>query len=314
MARFSGWLRPGLLAAGAAGLSIILLYPSLNTGGRRAGTTKASTARKSPPAAKPRARSGAGAKPASTPAVVYRKTVAAGVPLHVVQVDLRRPEVRLAVATPAKGIGFRDTWPALVDRVRPAAAITGTYFCTTTSLPVGSIVVGGQRIFRGSVGTALAFSPAKGAKMVTLKPGRGRDWSAFEMVLQAGPRLLTAGRRSLSPPDEGFRDPAIYAPKRRTAAALTPHGKLLLVATQRPVLLRTFAEALRRLGAADAMCLDGGGSTALYCGGRTRVAPVRVLTNVLVVYDSAARYRQQAAVMNPTGPRIATAPPARPGG
>src|SRR5262245_16751079 len=66
-------------------------------------------------------------KGAHSAAVVYRRVVSAGVPLHVVQVDLRRPEVRTAVVTPGQGIGAREEWSVLVNRSRPAAAITGTY-------------------------------------------------------------------------------------------------------------------------------------------------------------------------------------------
>lgn len=239
------------------------------------------------------------------PAVGYWRTISAGVPLHVVQVDVRRPEVHLGVATARYGIGYRDSWSAIIDRTRPAAALTGTYFCTQTAIPVGSIVVAGQRVHTGSVGTALTFSTGQGARLVSVRPGAREHWSGLDMVLRGGPRLLTGGKITLSPRAEGFRDPAIYARKRRTAVALTREGKLLLLAVEKPVRLRTLAAALQKIHAADAMCLDGGGSTALYFRGKTRVNTGRALTNLLVVYDQPARYRQYVATLNPAGPQLA---------
>lgn len=253
--------------------------------------------------------SGASRKAVASPAVAFRKQTVRGVPMNIVQIDPRRPEVRLAVATAGNGIGYRDDWSRMIERTGPAAAITGTYFCTTTSLPVGLIRVGGQNIYRGGIGTALAFTPGKGAEIRTCKPGIGYDWTGYEMVLRAGPRLVTDGKRTLFPEAEGFKDPAIYARKARTAVAITKSGKLLFVAVPRPVLLRTLADALRDLGAKDAMCLDGGASTGLYFGGKTQVKPARPLTNLLVVYDALARYERAVGRLNPTGPRVAQSGP-----
>jgi hypothetical protein len=243
--------------------------------------------------------------PKSSP-VGYRKAFSHGVPLHVVQIDPRSPSVRLAVVTPRSGIGSRESWGGMVERARPAAAITGTYFGTDNLLPIGTLLHAGQVVHQGEIGTAFGFKSGHGARIIATKPGMRYRWSKWDMLVRAGPRLVSAGKRTLYPKAEGFRDPGVFGHKRRTGIAITKQGKLLLVATEKPVLLRTFAEALRRLGAVDAMCLDGGSSSALYFGGKTRVRPERSLTNLLVVYDSAARYDQQFARLNP-GMRIAVA-------
>jgi hypothetical protein len=255
------------------------------------------------PAAKPKPK-----VPARVSPVGYRKVVSGGVPMHVVQVDLSSPHVRLGVVTPRNGIGFREAWSPMVERARPAAAITGTYFCTSSGLPIGSIVVGGRLVCSGATGTAFTFSAGKGAKIISCLPRKHYSWKGHDTVLRAGPRLLTSGKRTLSPPHEGFRDPAVYAAKRRTALGVTKHGKLLLVAVNRPVRLRTLADAMTRLGAVDAMCLDGGGSTALYHRGKTWVKPDRPLTNLLVVYEDAARFEQVRTALNPVGAKVAVAP------
>ena len=106
-------------------------------------------------------------------------------------------------------------------------------------------------------------------------------------ALHAGPRLIDQGRVSLMPALEGFRDPAIFARKPRAAVGLTKQNKLLLVTVTKPLYLREMARLMLALGAADAMCMDGGSSTGLYCAGKSYQVPRRVMTNVLMVYAGA---------------------------
>jgi hypothetical protein len=233
------------------------------------------------------------------PAVGYRMIKSANVPMHVVQIDPRRGDVRMALVTPSEGIGVLETWSSLIDRARPAAAITGTYFDTKTNLPVGCLWMDGQSLHDGLVGTAFTFTPGEGAQIVTTKPYRRYDWGHAGTTLRAGPRLLTGGEQTLWPGAEGFRDPAVFARKKRTAIAITRSGRLLLVAVERPVQLRELAAALKSIGAVDAMCLDGGSSTGLYHRGKSHVVPQRSLTNLLVVYDDPDRYLAQRTFLNP---------------
>jgi hypothetical protein len=236
------------------------------------------------------------------PGVGYYKRVIRGVPLHVIQVDPSRKDVRMAIVTPVLGIGARESWATLVGRAGPTAAITGTYFDTRSGIPIGSLGFLGQVLHRGYIGTAFRFSPEHGFSIKDAKPNTTFDFEAAETFLRAGPRLLTNGKRTLYPQAEGFRDPSVYRKNTRTALAITKHGKLLMVATTKPVLLRTLASALKSLGAVDAMCLDGGSSTALYYRGKSFAAPKRSLTNVLVVYETPQRYEKRLAMLNPAFP------------
>ena len=244
----------------------------------------------------------------SSPAIGYFRKSVAGVSMHVVQVDPRRAGVHVTVATSRTGIGGRDPWATLINRTRPAAAITGTYFSTTSFVPVGTIVAQGSTVHRGGIGTALTISADGKAKLLGPMRGRLHDWEAYETVLRAGPRLLTAGKVTLNARAEGFRDPSLFQLKRRSAVAITKSGKLLLVAVNQGVSLRTLAMAMRGLGAVDAMCLDGGGSTALYYRGKTYVKTDRALTNLLVVYDNPQRYINVAKTLNPAGFKLAKGP------
>jgi hypothetical protein len=239
------------------------------------------------------------AKPARPqPAVVYSIRKAAGVKMHIVQADVRRSDVNLAIVTAKDGIGSREPWSTLVNRARPVAAITGTYFDTVTGIPVGSIGVGGRSVFRGSVGTALAYKLDGRLTMQPVPPLAAFDPTGQEMWLRAGPRLLTRGRTTLYAKQEGFRDPSIFMRKKRSAVAITRSGKLLLVAVEHPITLRQLAAGLKGIGAYDAMCLDGGSSAGMYYGGKTCVAPTRKLTNLLVVYDTVDRYQLMLPTLN----------------
>jgi hypothetical protein len=217
-----------------------------------------------------------------TPGVAYRRQTIGHTTAHVVQVDLSRRDVRVTVGVADGGIGRCETWSRLINRLRPTAAITGTYYDPATFIPVGTIVADGIGVHQGRVGTALTFTADNQARFI-----RGRlkaPRSALETVLRAGPRLIDQGRVSLMPGIEGFRDPSIMAHKPRAVVGLTSSNKLLLVTVTKPLLLRDMARVMVALGAVDAMCMDGGSSTGLYYAGKSYQVPTRVMTNVLMVY------------------------------
>jgi exopolysaccharide biosynthesis protein len=239
--------------------------------------------------------------------VVHRKQWVRGRIVHVVQADLSQPHVRVAVATAAGGIGAREPWARIIDRVRPTAAITGTYFDVPSAIPIGTIVSRGQVVHRGGIGASLAIRLDNQVVFASHRPGSSPRWSGFETVLQAGPRLVANGRVQLAPPWEGFRDPAVYARRPRAAVGLTRHRKLLLVTVARGALLREMAAIMRELGAVEALCMDGGSSAGLYYRGKSHLVPSRKLTNLLVVYDSATQYQRFAPQLAPLpGPRAET--------
>ena len=107
------------------------------------------------------------------------------------------------------------------------------------------------------------------------------------MVLQAGPLLVAAGSRVVADTDpEGFAttseefDQDITAERLpRMAIALTAEGEWLAVAVDgrgkddAGLLLGELAELLATLGAARALNLDGGSSSALVAAGALRNTP-----------------------------------------
>jgi Phosphodiester glycosidase len=236
-------------------------------------------------------------------AVAIEKRVVLGVGAHVVTVNTASPAVRTTVALSAGGIGSGEPWSQMIDRLRPTAAITGTYFNTATLVPVGSLVAGGSLLHRGTIGTALVIDKRGCPRLVTCRPGNRSQWPDCDTGVRAGPRLLTRGIVTLYPRWEGFRDPAVTARRPRAAVGITRHGKLLLVTVAHPLYLSELARVMRALGARDAMCMDGGTSAALYCRGKSYRVPGRPLTNLLLVYDSPEWFERYAHVV-PVAPGL----------
>ncbi|MFN7016399.1 MAG: phosphodiester glycosidase family protein [Fimbriimonadales bacterium] len=227
---------------------------------------------------------------------MYRKV--GGIPVRYVVVDLNNPYVRVSVVT-ARKLGQDESIWELLARSRPTAAITGTYFSTTTKLPVGDIVIEGERVHFGGVGTALCITYDNQVRFVRQKLHRQRDWSSYRMVLGAGPRLLQNGQVALYPQGEGFRDRRVYANGKRVAVGVTKANKLLMVVVEQSVSLRHLAWIMRGLGITDAIALDGGGSSCLYYRRQVKVLPKRKLTNLLVVYEDSSEYDTRVAHLKP---------------
>lgn len=104
-------------------------------------------------------------------------------------------------------------------------------------------------------------------------------------LLQAGPLLLANGERMSDDDPEGFSSGAGQFDSDITAgryprAALACDGKRIMAVAcdgraddEAGLTFAELADALRRMGAIDAINLDGGGSTSLVCGGRLRNHP-----------------------------------------
>lgn len=238
------------------------------------------------------------AKPKSGKSVVLEHRKVGRAPLYVITVDLNNPYVRVSVAT-SQRIGRAESVWGLLARARPTAGITGTYFGSNSKIPVGDIVIEGERVHFGGVGTVLGITYENRAEFVRPPLHRQVSWSRYYTVLGAGPRLLQKGQVKLYPPGEGFRDKRVYARTARTAVGVTKHNKLLMVATTHPLSLRQLAWVMKRLGATDAIALDGGSSTCLYYRGSLKIAPRRPLTNLLVVYQDSSEYEARLSRLKP---------------
>ncbi len=221
--------------------------------------------------------------PARSEPVCYAVREVAGLRLHVITADLNDPRVRVSPAVAQRGCGTSESFSSFVSRLRPVAAVNGTFFSKRDLRPVGDIVVGRKLVHFGGLGTALAFTD-DGADAIRLPSAHHVDWGDYQCALAAGPLLVWNGFAKPAPGGEGFGDPHVFAKAAaRTAMGITPENKLLLVTTITPASLGRLAQAMRDLGAVYAVNLDGGASCAMYYQGRTIKGAGRPLTNVLYI-------------------------------
>jgi len=231
--------------------------------------------------------------------ISYSKVFINGARVHVVTVNLNSPDLKVTVSLTKKGSGSAESFTSMLNRLQPAAAITGTFFCTRSLQPTGDIVIEGTNVHKGVVGTGVCFTADNTVRYVPFKWGHSAGWEGYDTVLCAGPTLVRNGSIFLCPKDQGFTDPGLFGKKKRTALGTTASNKLLLVVVDKPIQLRTLAKIMLSLGAVDAVDLDGGSSSALYHNGRTISHPGRKLTNLLVVYDSLTDYYHHRQALAP---------------
>jgi exopolysaccharide biosynthesis protein len=241
----------------------------------------------------------ASAHKASAGSVSYTKHWIRQAVAHVVTVDLNDPNVTVSPAVALKGVGHSEGFGSMLSRLHPAAAITGTFFCVRSLIPVGDIVIDGKQVNSGCVGTAVCFTADNRVVFRDFGPSAKTYPDSHPAIVCSGPKLVVDGNVYLDPRTEGFHDGALFRQASRAAIGVTKWNKLLMVTVSRPVYLRKLAWIMKELGAVNAVNLDGGSSTALYCKGRVFNHPARRLTNLILVYDSPDVYAKVKPMFAP---------------
>jgi hypothetical protein len=137
---------------------------------------------------------------------------------------------------------------------------------------------GGEEYLAGRFrpGTACSFR-------LTIEGGDTAFWSNVQEALGCGPRLVKNGEIAVNPRPEGFTEAKILSMAcRRSAVGVTQAGELLLV-TCPSATMHQLAAIMHNLGAYDAMNLDGGASSALWCQGHYLTTPGRDISNALLI-------------------------------
>lgn len=217
--------------------------------------------------------------------------------INLIKLDLSSPDIEIRPILAPSG----DSLPVqslLAQGGHPTAAITGTFFDLATNIVVGNVVSNGRLLSEGSVGSVLRIDDAQIAKIDSLqgKLGRHVDWSGTKFAISAGPTLIVDGEVAIAPASEGFRDRGLYGYRIRAAMGVTASNKLLLLTTRRPVSLHELAAIFLKLGAADAVNLDGGSSTALAYNNSIITSPHRKLTNLIGIYQTGKAPSQAEAL------------------
>ncbi len=134
------------------------------------------------------------------------------------------------------------------------------------------------------------------------------DWHDVVQAVSGGPMLIKDGQLFLDLKAENFRKgwtgSQIHA---RTAAGVTADNHLLLATIEGPHTLWDVAKFLHKLGAINAMNLDGGGSTTMVVHGNTVTRNAN--SHQRHVASSIAVVDMRAAMQNSNRPLEATAEP-----
>ncbi len=231
--------------------------------------------------------------------VSYLHPRIADLKVHAIYVNLHDKRVKVSVHTASSFPGGAESFGSMIGRTEPTAAVTGTYFSTTSYRPVGDLVADGRLLYFGGLGTALAITPDNSVVFRKVQRCRRVDWGQFETVVAAGPTLVWNGQVGVRAEEEGFTDPSLQGEHRRTAVGLTERNRLLLVVVSTPVSLNRMAHVMRRLDCIDAINLDGGSSAAMYYRGKYVVRPGRRLVNLITVHEDVPVVTRYAAKLLP---------------
>lgn len=104
-------------------------------------------------------------------------------------------------------------------------------------------------------------------------------WEKAKFAVGGGPRLLKDGAITIEAKAEKFKSDVVSGRAPRTAVGITADKKILMVCVDgrqknsAGMTLKELARYMKRLGAVDAMNLDGGGSTTFFLMGKVLNSP-----------------------------------------
>lgn len=201
--------------------------------------------------------------------------------LRVVEIDLDKGYRVEPVLAENRTEG--DLFPEMMTRLRPYAAINGTFY-DPEKRPLGDVVIGGRLVNRGHYRTAVAVTDD--GKVVFRHRSGGRfDWSGYTAGLAAGPRLVHNGKIACDPVADGFGPGSVTLEASRSGVGITADNRLILATMTKAVTLRGFAQIMLDHGCVEAMNLDGGGACGLYRDGKILTLPGMPMAGILAVFE-----------------------------
>ena len=197
-----------------------------------------------------------------------------------VKIDIRSGRYRVSPAVRVKDC---EEFSGMMSRLRPYAAINGTFFDTDYK-PQGDLVANGKVLCRGHHHQGIGFTKSGKILFFVRKPNSRINWRGCESGISAGPSLVRNGKLAINVKKDGFSSKAATIKANRSAIGATKDGKLIMCVVSEPITLGMMGYLMIELGAKDAINLDGGGSCGLYKDGRCIVEPTSPVSNVLAVY------------------------------
>ena len=160
------------------------------------------------------------------------------------------------------------------DRARAAGAVAALNagFFGPGCRPVSLLKVAGQLLAAGP-SARTAFGVDARGRFHLERIEAGRDWPAVEHAVGGVPRVVRAGKAGDEAAAEGSGGAFATSRHPRSAVGITQGGRLLLLAIDgrtaagAGMSLAELGQYLVELGAAEALNLDGGGSTCLWATG-----------------------------------------------
>lgn len=218
------------------------------------------------------------------------QTSSKAIAVNTVHIDLYHPQVLLGAVYANNKIGSTEPLKAMAERSKATVAVNGTFFNayskTDVQIPYGYIVKSGEVINKASGDQRAVFVYTKAGDALIVdgetELRKLLDEGAVETALQVGPRLARNGKVDTNPAAEGFKDPKVLTNSAaRSAIGVTKEGKLIIT-TVSAATIKQMAEIMVKLGAVEAMNLDGGASSGLYANGKYITTPGRDLSNALI--------------------------------
>jgi exopolysaccharide biosynthesis protein len=112
--------------------------------------------------------------------------------------------------------------------------------------------------------------------------GKAIDWSKVHTAVGAGPRLVKDGKLAVNPAAEGFASDKILTSSAARSAVLVKQDGTVILATVPAATMKQWGEIMLKLGAQQAMNMDGGASSGMYSLNKLATVPGRNISNALV--------------------------------
>ncbi|MCE9557917.1 MAG: phosphodiester glycosidase family protein [Armatimonadetes bacterium] len=213
--------------------------------------------------------------------IEYRTVKSGGATYHAVIAHMRTQ--RVAVSTVASK--SLQSARSMVNNAGATVAVTGTFFSTSSGIPVADVIVNGKRVAEGRRGSILGVTWSGDVKVFDADFNQDLNWFDYRYALRGTVRIVTQGKVSADPKGQKFTDRRLWSSTARTAAGVTRSGDMVIMATKSGVYLSDIARAMLRLGVSDAVALDGGSSTCLYYRNKFVCAPQRNLSTMVVLKE-----------------------------
>src|ERR1044071_5349552 len=163
--------------------------------------------------------------------VAHTSFVVGRVRYHAVIVDMKAGTVSLKTVL---ANGSRRGW-VFVGKEQPIAAITGTFFSPAQAIPVADVLVDGNLKAKGDRGSCLGVDYYGEVSIFDEHYRQPVEWSSYQYGLRGAVRVVSNGKVCPNPKAQRFRDRRIWSSASRTGIGITKAGKLVLIATNKPV-------------------------------------------------------------------------------